>query len=311
MIKVEIPAPIRDLSLIASVSGGKDSTAVMLLMRENDIECRHVFADTHWEADETYRYLDYLRKRLDVTIDVVASEGMLARAETRAGFPRRRGKWCTRELKIQPIRAYHYAVGEEDERETAAIVGVRAQESAKRANLPELGAEADGPFGFGWPVWRPIIDWGIEDVLEIHKRHGVEVNPLYQRGHNRVGCWPCIYSNKEEIRLIADNDPERIQLISEYEGRFGKLRAQRNVDTPGRYKYESCTFFEGRQGSPLGDVPKIADVVEWSRTTHGGRQFSLFDEAPRGGCYRWGLCEPAETPDRDDDEGSDEEEEAL
>lgn len=35
----------------------------------------------------------------------------------------------------------------------------------------------------------------------------------------------------------------------------------------------------------------IYDLVEWSKTTHGGRQMALFDATSRDGCMRWGMCE--------------------
>jgi 3'-phosphoadenosine 5'-phosphosulfate sulfotransferase (PAPS reductase)/FAD synthetase len=45
---------------LASVSGGKDSTAMSLHLRERGIEHRRVFFDTGWEHAATYEYLDYL-----------------------------------------------------------------------------------------------------------------------------------------------------------------------------------------------------------------------------------------------------------
>ena len=49
-----------ELLPILSLSGGKDSLAAALLMRELGVDCGYVYADTGWEADETYEYLDYL-----------------------------------------------------------------------------------------------------------------------------------------------------------------------------------------------------------------------------------------------------------
>ena len=68
---LKLPAEGVGLHVIASVSGGKDSTALILALREAEIPARHVFADTGWEAPETYEYLDLLRARLGITIDVV------------------------------------------------------------------------------------------------------------------------------------------------------------------------------------------------------------------------------------------------
>jgi len=53
------------------VSGGKDSTATLVLALERLGPDRviPVFTDTGWEARETYKYLDYLEERLGVKIE--------------------------------------------------------------------------------------------------------------------------------------------------------------------------------------------------------------------------------------------------
>lgn len=131
-----VPDEVRDGSLVvvASVSGGKDSTALILALREAEVAARYVFADTQWEAEETYGYLDTLRSLLGITIDVVGADGgMVGRAAYRAGFPARMQRWCTRELKIEPLRKYHDALGVE----TVSALGIRADESIARAKMAE------------------------------------------------------------------------------------------------------------------------------------------------------------------------------
>lgn len=290
--KIELPPAIAGLSLplVVSVSGGKDSTACMIALREAGLPFRAVFADTGWEAPETYAYLDTLRGIFG-PIDVVqaASKGtgeasaMRDRIIARAGFPARKQRWCSRELKIDPIRLYHDMIGED----AVSVVGLRAEESDERARLREL--DDDDDWG-GW-VWRPLIAWSERDVFEAHRRANVPLNPLYERGHNRVGCYPCIYSRKEEIRLIADYHPERIDEIEELESWASRERVARNDETPGRYGHTQATFFLARERGKGAVGLGIRESVEWSRTSRGGRQLRLLPEPPGGGCFRLGFCE--------------------
>lgn len=271
---------------VLSISGGKDSAATALLVQEElGVECHRVFADTGWEADETYEYLDTLEKKLG-KIDRVQSErgGFEEIAREKAGAPLLRGRWCTELLKLKPIAQYLRNL-EEAEGETVSIVGIRAAESAARKKMPLWGDEAGGVLDCF--VWRPILTWTIEDVLAIHHKHGLELNPLYHAGFDRVGCFPCIMSTKQDIRLVAEHDPSRIDRIERMETEWKEERIKRNQEKPGRYKREEATFFYSRSGHTT-----IRTVEKWSKTKHGGKKLHLIQPPPSGGCFRWGLCEP-------------------
>lgn len=328
MSTIEVPEAVRsgELHCIVSISGGKDSTACALALREAGVPFKMVFADTAWEAPETYEHLDHLRQQLG-PIDVVRAApagrevtgvdeqgafaidqdghvhrgGMVDRIRHRAGFPARMQRWCTRELKLEPLRAYHDRFEAETGSETVCVMGVRAAESKARAKMAMFVDEPAGDRSWGGWLWRPILPWSVEDVLAIHHRHGVQVNPLYRMGHGRVGCYPCIFANKEQVRLLAKHSPKRIDEIRALETEVSAIREARNSEAPGRYENVQGSFF---QSAGADGFTPIDAVVLWSKTDRGGRQLPLLAPTPKDGCMLWGMCDPpvpsASSPSEED-----------
>jgi len=284
---MELPKQIEGLPIVVSISGGKDSAALALALREAGIPVHsYVFADTGWEHPDTYEHVRTIERVLGIEVVRVGHpEGMAGRARHKATFPSRRIRWCTDELKITPINVYLRTVAESTGSDVVVAVGVRAEESEARSKQPPLEWETRD---FGRYVWRPIQSWTIAEVIAAHHRAGLPLNPLYHAGFDRVGCYPCIFSQKNEIRLIAERSPERIAEIEALEAELTALRAERNAEKPGRYKLPTATFFVGRD---IVNPTPIGDVVAWSRTARGGKQLPLLPEPPEGGCLRWGICE--------------------
>lgn len=268
-----------DVIVVASVSGGKDSTALSLWLTEHEYEHNRVHADTKWEHAFTEDYVRHTLPPVIGAIDIVCSEkypgGMQQLIEER-GMPGRLRRFCTEELKVKPIRKYLDSL----DAETINVVGVRSRESISRSNLPEW----EWSKAMDCWTWRPLIDWTTEAVIEYHHAHGVKPNPLYTLlGRERVGCWPCVMAAKAELNAVAKYTPERIEQIARLEARVsaraGGERTMFRKDGPNR---ESLPF-------------PIQEVVEWARTSRGGKQLQMFDDSERDGCMRWGLCETEST----------------
>jgi 3'-phosphoadenosine 5'-phosphosulfate sulfotransferase (PAPS reductase)/FAD synthetase len=292
----EIKERLAGRRVIASISGGKDSAAMSLYLRELEIEHDRVFLDTGWEHEATYEYLrgeltrvigPIVELRGDLLMpDLVRKKGM---------FMSRTRRFCTEELKVKPMQRYISARVEAGE-DVVNAVGIRHEESAARSTALEW----EWSPGFDCEVWRPLIHWSEQDVIDIHRRHGLRPNPLYLLGASRVGCWPCIFARKAEIRFVADNDPGRIDLIRALEVEVGQAAAAR-AERKGETLESPPHFFQapiGRRKDAdgktihVGTCWPIDKVVQWSRTAHGGRQFELFaPPASEVGCLRWGLCE--------------------
>jgi 3'-phosphoadenosine 5'-phosphosulfate sulfotransferase (PAPS reductase)/FAD synthetase len=277
---------IGDKKIIASVSGGKDSTAMALHLKEQGYTFQPVFLDTGWEAQQTYDYIfgplqdaigEITRVIPDMTVkeedrctveeleSILGFESAFIRRCVRVGyFPRRNMRFCTTKLKLDPMKKFLSAL----EDEPVDCVGIRKEEGGKRAEMEEF----EWMDFFDCLVWRPIINWSEEQVIETHHRNNLLPNPLYLQRSDRVGCWPCIYSRKSEIETISMMDSKRIDVIRAME---------RLLPLLGKTRNESLSFFN----API-DI-----TVEWSRTSRGGKQYKLFDQLPGDrGCMKWGLC---------------------
>lgn len=272
MTAEELKAKIDGRLVVASVSGGKDSAAMCLHLQELDIPHERVFMDTGWENERTYEYLrGTLTEKLGPIQELRGKFDMVRLIRKKAMFPSRLRRYCTEELKFFPIRDYLSGLDEEP----INTVGIRAGESKARAKMPEweFSKELD------CDVWRPIHKWTQQQVIDIHTRHELRPNPLYLKGASRVGCWPCIFARKAEIRFIADEDPERIDLLEQLE-----LELSEKAGAPRSFFHAKTTDVR-----PLWP---IREVVEWSRTSFGGKQFEFLAAGDsEAGCMRWGLCE--------------------
>jgi 3'-phosphoadenosine 5'-phosphosulfate sulfotransferase (PAPS reductase)/FAD synthetase len=248
------------------ISGGKDSTALLLWMvNESGIPPEQMiasFCDTQNEAAETYEHILMLSKKI-LPVQWLETEGFIQLAKRKQRFPSTKRRFCTQELKLKPTK---YFVEDLSERydEVIACSGVRRGESPERAKLQEWGDPLESYFGLR--EWRPLIDWTLADVLAIHKKYGIPLNPLYEAGATRVGCFPCINSNKREIRVLIEKCPARIDQIREWETEFNNSNGMSTFfprnKVPMRFRSKTITAASGK---PV-NVCTIDDVVAWAKT---------------------------------------------
>lgn len=276
---------------IVSLSGGKDSVALWLWARRTGLDPIAVYQDTGWEWAGHHRHLDLLEARVGPIVRLkppLTFEEQVRKKQMfpKAGYGGQGGQWCTRELKLLPFRAWLRANC--DLAETVVLLGIRREESAKRAD-PRLTPEREVSEFHGCEVWRPILDWTVQQVIEEHRRAAIPMHPLYHLGAERVGCWPCIHAGKAELELLGRIDPERVARVRELEAATGGTMFTRDRRTEkNRLLGAGATPDEaGPSVVPIG----IDDVVAWARTERGGKQLSLV-RTPSG-CLRWGTCESA------------------
>lgn len=310
---------------IVSVSGGKDSTATLLTALELGApNLQAIFADTGHEHQATYDYLHYLADvtgvqirwiKADFSDRIAAKRNYVAEKWPEKGvspstiaaaldvlhptgvpfldlclwkgrFPSTRARFCTEELKRNPIIEQVFMPLMDRDDLILSWQGVRADESLARRYLRECDEVGGGLFNY-----RPILRWTVADVFEAHALYGIDPNPLYLQGAGRVGCMPCINCGKDELRQIAQRWPEEIARVREWE-RLVSLASKRQsatffcaVDDPTYVEGESITH----------ETFGIDRRVEWAKTTRGGRQYDLLAGLNIGECSSsYGLCETHE-----------------
>lgn len=316
---------------IISVSGGKDSTALLLLAIERGAEnLQAVFADTGHEHPQTYEYVQYLsdtvhpirtikadfaeqiiRKRETVQTkwrNEGVSETIIARALAalvptgipfldlciwKGRFASTRDRFCSEELKRNPIIEQVQMPLLEVGDDIMSWQGIRADESPARATLPERDLVGGGKDGGELWNFRPILKWTVEDVFAMHDKHGIKPNPLYKQGMGRVGCMPCIHARKDELLEISRRFPEEIARLADWERMVSEAS-----------KRGSSTFFEadtipGNSREMVNishETHGIHSVIEWAKTARGGRQYDMFrvdgEQSEGRLCSSiYGLCE--------------------
>lgn len=199
-------------------SGGKDSDVIKSLAKLADVKNEAVHNLTSVDAPET---VNYIQSQKDVRIDMY-EKSMWRLIEEKLFPPTRIARYCCSELK------------ERGGKGRLVATGVRWAESGKRAESADLIKiigkskttikEAEKS-GIDYRVTRqggvvlnndnsesrkfvemcytnrktmlnPIIDWEDGNVWEFLNYYGIESNPLYQCGFNRIGCIGCPNASK-------------------------------------------------------------------------------------------------------------------
>ena len=212
--------------VLLSMSGGKDSTACALLLEKHNIKFECVFMDTGWEHPALYQYIkDILEPRFGKVTFLKSEkypEGMAQLVRERAMFPNRRARFCTDELKIIPYRNFVKSI----EEPVVSVIGIRRQESQSRSKAKRWEYNKE----FDCDVFRPIVKHSFEHIIEMHKAANMAPNPLYLQGAQRVGCFPCIFSRKEEVLQMAKIWPDRVEEIAQLEQEVtAKVREKRET----------------------------------------------------------------------------------
>mgnify|MGYP000997640020 FL=1 len=297
------------MKVVVAYSGGKDSQASLIWAvnqygKENVLA---VFCDTGWEHSVTYQHIKSTTALLGVKLIVLKSkkyDGLLDLAIKKKRFPSTKARFCTSELKAIPM--IDWVLSQQEH--LLIIQGIRAAESKSRSLMQEhcrffkyyftpIKTDKNGKDIFHtyrkkevieWckqfddSLLRPVFHWSAQQVIDYILANKQTPNPLYSKGAHRVGCFPCVMSNKTELKSMCQLTPEWIEKVNQAEILVGS-----SFFPPNYIPKQYCSLVDKNGKS----YPSVADVVNYL-TEFSGNLFEN-DEVYNRSCMSFysGLCE--------------------
>lgn len=190
---------------ILSLSGGKDSAALAIYMRDRIPEMEYIFSDTRKELKETYAYLDRLEDHLGRRINRLNAElGFDHWYDVYGGMiPSNHRRWCTKMLKLKPFEDF---VGDDP---VINYVGLRADENRSGYISHKSNITAVYPF--------QEDGLKLADIEGILRSSGVGMPPYTSWGRSRSGCFFCFYQQKIEWVRLKETYPDLYEQAKAYE----------------------------------------------------------------------------------------------
>ena len=219
---------------IVSFSGGKDSTAMLLLLIKKGYPIDEIImCDTGVEFEDMYDHIEKVKQAINMPITILKSEKtfeywMFDHVKTKGknkgskgySWPDFRNRWCTSNLKQQVIAKYLKEKYPKDEYEIWEYHGIALDEAKRTQNNNNKNC------------LYPLVDWQMTeaDCLQYCYDSGYDWNGLYRK-LGRVSCWCCPLKRMNELRVIYEEFPEYWEKLKEWDNKtYRKFRADYSIE---------------------------------------------------------------------------------
>lgn len=189
----------KNLTHLVSFSGGKDSAALLLMMKERGLQVDEiVFFDTGWEWPEVYEVVVKVEELIHQKITWLKPDKSFewymyekpCKIGKGKGWPRFNLRWCTG-LKQDTTRSFM-----RDKRPYVNYLGITADEHYRIRKSHSNAA-------------YPLVEWGIteRECLRYCNKKGLDYGNLY-RYMNSTSCWCCPLQPLNALRSLYRHFPD-------------------------------------------------------------------------------------------------------
>ncbi len=197
---------------VLGLSGGRDSAALAVYMRDNypELPIDYFFTDTGKELPEVYEYLSrlegYLGKQiLRINPDRDFDFWLM---QNKNFLPSPKARWCTIQMKLRPFEQWIKPLLE-DGYKIYSYVAIRSDEEYREGYQSRHN---------NLIVRLPLKDVGIDKsgVVAILEHSGLGM-PKYYEWRSRSGCTFCFFQRKIEWVNLMEKHPEAFKEAKAYE----------------------------------------------------------------------------------------------
>lgn len=225
-------------------SGGKDSDVILQLAKESGINFIAIHKLTTIDPPGTLKHVR------EMGVSIKRPKYSFFQLVAMKGQPSRLRRFCCSKLKEYPLMMH-------------AVIGVRAEESSKRAKryVEPTACRAYSKTSVVQQYF-PILDWTLDDIVQFAEDRGLRFAPVYYDAdgvlhpERRLGCMCCPLASRKH----------RIEEFSKYPGmvRLYVRAIQRYIDAHPTSKmastYTACEAF-------AHDV-FFSEKGEWEEANH-------------------------------------------
>lgn len=196
---------------ILAFSGGKDSTCLALKLAEDGEDFELFFTPTGRELPECIDHIAKIAAMTEKRLVVrTGDKSLLQLIDHYNALPNNRQRWCTRQTKIEPAKAYLL-----ENPGSTLLVGLRADEEHREGMWGEFAK-------YRYPL--RVLGWGLKEVWAYLERRGITVP-------DRTDCDFCYDQRLAEWFLLWVNRPERFAEAERLEEKTGHTFRSATRDT--------------------------------------------------------------------------------